>query len=191
MSSHGSNVLANRKIAILATNGFEQSELENPLNTLKDAGAVVYVVAPDGDTIQGMKHDKKGDSFKVDIKLESADPHDFDALILPGGVANPDSLRTNKKALSFIQSFSTTDKCIAAICHGPQLLINAEVIKGRKMTSVEAIRKDLENAGAQWEDKEVIVDGNLITSRVPKDLDAFNHAITEMLRKGEHTRKAA
>ena len=191
MSSQGSNVLANRKIAILATDGFEQSELENPLNTLKDAGAVVYVVAPDGDSIQGMKHDQKGDSFKVDIKLESADPHDFDALILPGGVANPDSLRTNKKALSFIQSFSTTDKCIAAICHGPQLLINAEVIKGRKMTSVEAIRKDLENAGAQWEDKEVIVDGNLITSRVPKDLDAFNHAITEMLRKGEHTRKAA
>ncbi len=191
MSSHGSNVLANRKIAILATNGFEQSELENPLNILKDAGAVVYVVAPDSDTIQGMKHDKTGDTFKVDIQLESADANDFDALILPGGVANPDSLRTNEKALSFIKSFSTADKCIAAICHGPQLLINAKVIKNHKMTSVGAIRKDLENAGAQWVDEEVVVDGNLITSRTPKDLKAFNHEITEMLRKGKHVRKAA
>jgi protease I len=165
--------LDGRRVAVLATNGFEQSELEKPIEALKAAGARVEVVSPESGQIQGMEHDEKGRKVPVDRDLSSADAADYDALVLPGGVGNPDKLRLKPEAVAFVRSFATNHKPIAAICHGPWTLINAEAIEGRRMTSWPSLEADLRNAGAQWVDEEVVVDRGLVTSRKPDDLPAF------------------
>lgn len=165
--------LQGRKVAVLATNGFEQSELEKPVEALKAAGAVVEVVSLKPGQIQGMEHDEKGRMVDVDRTLESADPADYDALVLPGGVGNPDKLRIQAPAVEFVRSFSEAGKPIAAICHGPWTLINAGAIDGRRVTSWPSLEADLRNAGADWVDEEVVVDRGLVTSRKPDDLPAF------------------
>jgi protease I len=182
-----------RKIAVLATNGFEQAELIEPVKALRAAGATVQVIAPASGEIQGMKHDVKGDKTKVDLELSKARANDFDGLVLPGGVANPDTLRINKEAIAFIKSFVSAGKPIAAICHGPWTLIEAGGVKGKKMTSWPSLHTDLQNAGANWVDQEVVVDGNLVTSRKPDDLPAFNREFLALLGKesGATQRKAS
>ena len=169
--------LEGMKIAIVATNGFEQVELIEPRKVLDEAGAETFVVAPESGTIKGWDHTDWGDDVEVDQTLEEASTDDFDALFLPGGVLNPDKLRMNQAAVSFVRSFFRDGKPVAAICHGPQTMIDAEVVEGRRMTSYSAIRKDLENAGADWIDQAVVVDNGLITSRNPDDIPAFNEAI--------------
>lgn len=165
--------LEGRKIAVLATNGFEQSELERPVEALKAAGAQVDVISLEVGQIQGMEHDEKGHMVAVDRALSSANAADYDALVLPGGVANPDKLRVKPEAVDFVRSFARDHKPIAAICHGPWTLINAEAVEGRKMTSWPSLEADLRNAGADWVDEEVVVDRRLVTSRKPDDLPAF------------------
>jgi protease I len=174
-----SDTLKNMKIAILATNGFEQSELQKPKEALEAAGATVKVISPMKGTITGWKDKNWGDEVKVDIELKEAKPEEFEALVLPGGVINPDQLRIAEGAIDFIKTFVTDDKPIAAICHGPWTLINADAVKGKTVTSWSSIKADLQNAGAKWIDSEVVVDGNIITSRKPDDLPAFNR---EMIR---------
>lgn len=165
--------LENRKIAVLATDGFEQSELETPVEALKAAGARVEVVSPKAGRIQGWKHQTKGQAVGVDCPLAEADAADYDGLVLPGGVMNPDALRLEPKAIEFVAAFVKADKPIAAICHGPWTLINAEGVQGKTMTSWPSLEADLANAGANWVDREVVVDGRLVTSRKPDDLPAF------------------
>ncbi len=165
--------IANRKIAVLATDGVEQVELTEPLKALKAASAQVVVIAPKSGQIQGMNHDEKGDMLAVDHDLASISADSFDALLLPGGVANPDTLRTNDQAVAFVKHFVQANKPIAAICHGPWTLIEADGVRGHRMTSWPSLRTDLKNAGATWEDKSVVVDGNLVTSRKPDDLPDF------------------
>jgi protease I len=171
--------LDGRKVAILATHGFEQSELETPMAALKAAGATVEVVSPERGQIQGMEHDEKGRKVTVDRQLDRVRAADYDALVLPGGVANPDKLRTDEDAVAFVRAFVEDDKPIAAICHGPWTLINAEAVMGRRMTSWPSLRADLDNAGAEWVDAEVVVDGALVTSRKPDDLPAFCQKMVE------------
>jgi protease I len=171
--------LNGKTVAVLATDGFEQSELEKPIAALKAAGAKVDVVSPKGGQIQGMEHDQKGRSASVDKDLETANASDYDALVLPGGVANPDSLRIEPKAIDFVRAFADANKPIAAICHGPWTLINAEAVEGRKMTSWPSLEADLRNAGAEWVDQEVVVDRGLVTSRKPDDLPAFCEKMIE------------
>lgn len=183
--------LKGRRIAVLATDGFEQSELTEPVKALKEAGADVEVVSPKDGQIQGMKHDEKGDTVKVDRKLADAKPDDYAGLLLPGGVANPDSLRIEPKAISFIKHFVDSGKPIAAICHGPWPLIDAGGVKGRKVTSWPSLRTDLTNAGAKWEDSEVVTDQGLVTSRKPQDIPAFNRKMIEEFAEGKHKRQAA
>jgi protease I len=171
------------KIAVLATDGFELSELVEPVKALRDAGATVQVLSPHGGEIQGMNHHEKAQKIPVDLELSKASAKDFDALVLPGGVANPDALRLDKKAISFIKGFSDADKPIAAICHGPWTLIEAGAVQGKKMTSWPSLRTDLRNAGANWVDQEVVIDGKLVTSRKPDDLPAFNREFLHLLTK--------
>jgi protease I len=173
------------KVLILATNGFEQSELFDPRQALIDAGAQVTLASLTTDPIQGMKHDEKGDTITPDMTVDQVDTADFDALLLPGGVANPDTLRMNDRAVEIVGEFMDDDKIVAAICHGPWLLAEADVIDGKTMTSWPSIRTDLANAGADVVDEEVVVDGNLITSRKPDDIPAFNAAIIDALAKVE------
>ena len=173
--------LKGRKIAILATNGFEESELFEPKKVLENSGAEVNVISPESGTIKAWKHGNWSREINVDITLDNASENDYDCLILPGGVINPDKLRRINDAVDFVRSFFKSGKLIAAICHGPQLLIDAEIINGRIMTSFHAIRKDLQNAGANWVDSEVVVDDNIITSRKPGDIEAFNKKIIELL----------
>jgi protease I len=175
--------IKSRRIAVLATNGFEQSELMEPVKALREAGATVQIVAPQGGDIQGMKHKEKGDKTKVDLELSQAKPEDFDALVLPGGVANSDELRMDPKAVDFVKHFAKAGKPIAAICHGPWTLVEADAVRGKTVTSWPSLRTDLKNAGANWVDKEVAVDGNLITSRKPDDLPAFNRELLALLSK--------
>lgn len=184
--------LDGKKVAILATNGFEYSELVSPREALLEAGAKVEVIAPEGEKIKGWSKGNWGDEVKVNVLLENADADSYDALVLPGGVINPDSLRKNETAIDFVQSFfkAASQRPVAAICHGPQVLINADVVKGKKITSWASIRKDLENAGADWVDEEVVVDQGLVTSRSPKDLDAFNEKMIEEISEGVHETKA-
>lgn len=165
------------KIAIVATDGFEQIELTEPRKALESAGAETFVVAPDSGSITGWDRTDWGDDITVDRTLDQATADDFDALFLPGGVLNPDKLRMNDRAVTFVRSFFEDGKPVAAICHGPQTMIDAEVVEGRRMTSYQAIRKDLENAGADWIDQAVVVDNGLITSRNPDDIPAFCEAI--------------
>lgn len=183
--------LAGKRIAVVATDGFEQSELTEPVKALKEAGATVEVISPKGGEIQGMKHKEKGDKVRVDKTLDAANADDYDALMLPGGVANPDTLRTEPKAIAFIRRFVEDGRPIAAICHGPWTLIDAGGVNGRKVTSWPSLKNDLKNAGAQWVDEEVVVDGGLVTSRKPDDLPAFNAKMIEEFCEGPHTNGSA
>jgi protease I len=170
-----------KRIAILASDGFEQSELEQPLETLRAAGFRVDVIAPKGGEILGWKGKDWGSPVKVDVALDKATAADYAALVLPGGVINPDHLRTNAAAVAFIKAFHQDGKPLAAICHGPWLLVEAGAAKDRKMTSWASVRTDLENAGATWHDEPVVVDGHVITSRKPDDLPAFIQAVIDAL----------
>jgi protease I len=180
--------LQGRKIAILATDGFEQSELTQPLEALKGAGAQAYVIAPRSGEIQGMQRTEKGVKVHVDKSLGQANPEDYDALMLPGGVANPDALRINKQAVQFVRHFVDAKKPIAAICHAPWTLIETGIVEGRRVTSWPSLRTDLENAGADWIDQEVVTDKGLVTSRKPDDLPAFCAKMIEEFREGRHDR---
>jgi len=172
--------LAGRKIAVLATDGVEQVELTEPVKALRQAKAQVAVISPHGGQIQGMNHHEKGDKLAVDHDLASVSPEQFDALMLPGGVANPDALRMNPRAVAFVKHFVQAKKPIAAICHGPWTLIEAEAVRGRRMTSWPSLKSDLRNAGATWEDRTVIRDGNMVTSRKPDDIPDFNREMLQL-----------
>ena len=168
------NELKDIKVAILVTDGFEQSEMEKPKEALELAGAKTHLISPKNDKVKGWKEKNWGDEFSTDLNLEKAKAGDYDALVLPGGVMNPDKLRTDPKAISFIKEFVDNQKPIAAICHGPWTLIEANGVKGKTMTSWSSIKSDLANAGAIWVDQEVVRDDKLVTSRKPDDLPAFN-----------------
>jgi len=182
--------LAGKTVAVLATDGFEQSELTEPLKALREAGAQAHVIAPKAGEIQGMQHDQKGDKVKVDKPLSEVDAGEYDALVLPGGVANPDNLRIEREAIAFIRRFVEDEKPIAAICHGPWTLIDAGGVEGRRMTSWPSLKADLKNAGAEWVDAEVVVDGGLVTSRKPDDLPAFCAKMIEEIAEGPHDNRA-
>lgn len=178
------------RVAILATDGFEQSELLEPKKALEKAGATVHVVSPKDDEVIGWKHKDWGDSVSVDVQVSEADPADYDALMLPGGVINPDKLRIDEDAVAFVKGFTETGKPIAAICHGPQLLIETGIVEGRKMTSWPSLRTDLQNAGAEWIDREVVTDQGLVTSRKPEDIPAFTKKMIEEFAEGIHERSS-
>ena len=174
--------LSGKKIAVLATEGFEYSELTEPKRMLEEAGAQVDVIAPgEAQEIKGWNVSDWGKAVKVDRPLSQARPDDYEALLLPGGVMNPDKLRMKDEAVRFVRAFGESNKPIAAICHGPWTLINAGCVKGHTLTSWPSLKQDLENAGARWEDREVIRDGNLVTSRKPDDIPAFGKAFIELL----------
>ena len=173
--------LKGRRIAILAADGFEQAELTEPKKNLESAGAEVEVLSTHEGKIKGWNKTDWGTTVKVDQLVGDASPADYDALVLPGGVMNPDNLRMNRPAVNFVREFARSGKPIAAICHGPQTLIEAGVVKGHTMTSYPSIHTDLANAGANWVDREVVTDANFITSRKPEDLPAFTRAITQTI----------
>jgi protease I len=175
-----------RKVAILATHGFEQTELTEPQKALKNAGATVHVVSPEQGSIRGFQHLDPGENVTVDRALSEAKADDYDALVIPGGLYNPDELRTNEAALQFVREFFKAGKPVGAICHGPQVLISADLVKGRTLTAVAPIRKDLTNAGAKVLDQEVVTDKGLVTSRTPKDLPAFCAKLIEEIGEGRH-----
>jgi protease I len=168
------HLLRGKRVAIVATDGFEQLELTEPKRALEEAGAIVDVVSINPGKIQGMNHMDQGDRIKVDKTIDQANPRDYDNLVLPGGVANPDRLRTDKKVVAFVKSFFDAGKPVAAICHGPWTLIEAGAVNGRTLTSWPSLQTDLRNAGANWVDEEVVVDQGLITSRNPDDIPKFN-----------------
>ena len=171
-----------KRTAILATDGFEQTELTGPRDGLKAAGFDVQVVSPKAGQIKGWKHTEWGDAVPVDVELSRARPDDYDALVLPGGQMNPDALRMQPAAVDFVRAFADSGKTLAAICHGPWLLVEAGVANGREVTSWPSVRTDLVNAGARWKDAPVVVDGNIITSRKPDDIPAFTDAVIAALR---------
>ena len=183
--------LTGKRVAILATDGFEQIELTKPMKALKDAGATVEIISTKSGEIQGYNHTDKGDTFAVDSTVSDVSASDYNGLVIPGGVHNPDALRTDDTAMTFVRSFFEQHKPVSAICHGPWVLAEADVLKGRKVTSFESIRTDLENAGAQWVDEAVVVDEGLTTSRTPKDLDAFCMKTIEELAEGKHAEQVA
>jgi len=178
--------LNGKKVAILVEDGFEQVELTSPKQALEEAGAKTQIISPKRGKVKGWEHTKWGQEFPVDVEIAQANANDYDALLLPGGVMNPDKLRTNKQAVQFVRSFFDQGKPVAAICHGPWTLIEAGVVKGRKMTSYPSIQTDLKNAGANWVDQEVVVDKGLVTSRNPDDLPAFNRKLVEEVSEGQH-----
>jgi protease I len=178
--------LDNRKVAILTEEGFEQVELTSPKEALEAAGAKVDVISPRSGKIKAWNHTDWGIEINVDKELSSVSPDDYDALVLPGGVLNPDKLRQNKEAVAFVSAFLDEGKPVAAICHGPQMLIETGMIGGRTLTSYPSLQTDLKNAGAHWIDQEVVVDNGLVTSRKPKDLDAFNKKAIEEIGEGTH-----
>lgn len=175
-----------KRIAILATHGFEESELKSPKEHLEQQGWQVDVVSPEWDNIRAWAKKDWGDEYTVDVNVDQARAKDYDALVLPGGVINPDKLRKNMDAIQLIRDFFAQEKPVAAICHGPQLLIEADLVKGRQLTSVENISTDLKNAGANWQNNEVVIDGKLITSRTPNDLPAFNKALVAMITNSDN-----
>ncbi len=183
--------LNGKTVAVLATDGFEQSELTEPVKALKEAGATVHVVSPKTGAIQGWKHHDKGDTVPVDVALERTDAGKYDALMLPGGVMNPDALRLEPKAIAFIRSFVEAGKPIAAICHGPWTLIDAGGVRGRRVTSWPSLKTDLTNAGATWVDETVVVDRGMVTSRNPQDLPNFCPKMVEEFAEGRHGRQHA
>ena len=176
----GQKTLQGMRVAIVATDDFEQVELTEPRQALQQAGAEVVIVAPHRGQIQGMNHDEKADRFEVDFELKDTDPNDFDALLLPGGVINADHLRVVPEAQAFARAIDGAGKPIAVICHGPWLLVSARLVRGRRMTSYHTIQDDLNNAGATWEDREVIRDRNWVSSRKPADLPTFNREMTAL-----------
>lgn len=180
-----------KKIAILATDGFEESELKSPKEAMEKEGFSVDIVSEKEGKIKAWKDGNWSSEYAVDKSLDNAKSSDYDALMLPGGVINPDKLRRNDKALTFVKQFFEEKKPVAAICHGPQTLISAEVVKGRKMTSYPSIKDDLKNAGAHWVDEEVVVDQGFVTSRSPEDLPAFNAKLIEEIKEGKHRRQHA
>jgi protease I len=179
------------KILIIATNGFEQSELEVPRDRLKDAGAEVIVASLDGRDIKGWEHTDWGRTVEADMKIADARSADYNALVIPGGVMNPDKLRVDEKTVALVKDFLSGGKIVAAVCHGPWLLVQADALKGRQATSYKSIRTDVENAGAKWVDEEVVVDNGIITSRKPDDLPAFVKKIIEEVEEGKDYRRAA
>lgn len=183
--------LLNKRIAVLAADGFEQVELEKPKQALEEAGATTEIVSPASGKIQGMNHDEKGDTLGVDVPLDRADPTDYDALLIPGGLINPDTLRSNKQALEFVRRSFSEGKPVAAICHAPWVLIDADLVKGRTLTSWPAIKTDIQNAGGNWVDREVVVDHGLVTSRKPDDIPAFNAKMIEEFAEGKPAGQAA
>ncbi|HWB28664.1 MAG TPA: type 1 glutamine amidotransferase domain-containing protein [Chitinophagaceae bacterium] len=178
--------LAGKNVAILTENGFEEVELTSPKKALEDAGAKVDIVSPQQEKVRAWNTDNWSIELPVDVVLNQADPENYDAIMVPGGVINPDKMRRNSACVDFVQHFLENGKPVAAICHGPQLLIETDLLKGRKMTSFPSIKTDLENAGATWYDREVVVDNGLITSRSPKDLEAFNRKMIEEIKEGVH-----
>jgi protease I len=183
--------LKGKKIAILATDGFEQVELTEPRKALDAAGAETVLIAPKSGEIKGWKFKEWGDSIKVDKKLEDADPNDYDALVLPGGVMNPDHLRMEPAAVNFVRQFVSSGKTVAAICHGPWMLLEAGAVSGKTITSWPSIKTDLKNAGAKWVDQEVATDGQFITSRKPDDIPAFSRTIIEAVSQSSQRTRAA
>ncbi len=179
------NILTNRKIAILTDNGFEQIELTSPKSALEEAGATVHIISQQ-DVVKGWDHDHWDLEINADVSLSNANPEDYDALMIPGGVMNPDKMRTEKAYVDFAQHFLETGKPIAAICHAPQLLIETGMLAERNMTSYPSLKTDLKNAGVIWEDKEVVTDRGLVTSRTPEDLPAFNKKMIEEFAEGQH-----
>ena len=179
------------RVAILVAEGFEQVELTEPKKALEQSGAQTKIVSPTKGKVQGWNHFDKSDEFVVDVPLDGANAADFDALLLPGGVVNPDQLRTMPKAVQFVKAFFDAGKPVAAICHGPWTLVEAGVVRGRTMTSWPSLKTDLTNAGARWVDQEVVVDHGLVTSRKPADIPAFNRKMLEEFAEGAHARAPA
>ena len=178
--------LKNLRVAILTENGFEQSELTSPKEAMEKAGVTVEIVSPQSKEVKAWDVDNWGITIPVDVTLDQAKPENYDGLMLPGGVFNPDKLRMNQKAVDFVKHFLQQGKPVAAICHGPQTLIETEMIEGKRMTSYPSVKTDLINAGVQWVDEEVVVDHGLVSSRSPKDLKAFNKKLLEELAEGVH-----
>ena len=183
--------ISGKKIIILATHGYEQSELEVPMRKLAEAGAKVHVVAPEAGEIKGWDKTDWGKPVQVDLELDDVNPDDYHAIVLPGGQINPDLLRVNETALSLIQAMFEQKKVVAAICHAPWLLIEAGIAKGRDLTSYHSIKTDVINAGGNWKDEAVVVDNGLVTSRNPDDLDQFCEKIAEEIHEGRHEQRAA
>lgn len=181
--------LSQKTIAVLATDGFEQSELLEPVRALKEAGATVHVVSLQAGEIKGWNHTDWGDKVTVDRTIDAVQASDYDGLVVPGGQINPDLLRVDRRAVDFVREFDQAGKPIAAICHGPWVLIEAGIVEGRRMTSYKSIRTDMENAGAEWLDEEVVVDQGVVTSRQPDDLPAFCTKMIEQMALGRQERR--
>lgn len=189
-----SDALSGLRVAILITDGFEQVEMTQPRQALDEAGAHTQIVSPKDGHVRAWRFTEWGDQFPVDVVLSSARPDDYDALLLPGGVINPDTLRTQAEAVAFVKAFFDADKPVATICHGPWTLIEAGVVRGRQVASWPSLRTDLRNAGAEWVDQEVVVDGNLVSSRKPDDMPAFNRAMIDRFSRAglqENRRRAS
>ncbi len=183
--------LDGKRVAILVTDGFEQVEMTEPRQALENAGAQTILVSPKEDKVKGWQHDHWGDEFPVDQGLDRANASDFDALLLPGGVMNPDKLRTIDKAVQFVKAFFDEQKPVAAICHGPWMLVETGVVKGRNVTSWPSLQTDIRNAGGDWVDREVVTDRGLVTSRKPADIPAFNRKMVEEFAEGRHSGRQA
>lgn len=179
--------LDNVRVAILATDGFEEAELTEPAKALKDAGATVDIISPKGGQIQAFKHHDKSITVPVDLPLDQADPSHYDAMMLPGGALNADTMRADPRVLKFVRAIAESDKPMAVICHAPWELISAGVARGRTLTSYYTIQDDVRNAGATWEDREVVVDGKLVTSRQPDDIPAFNREMIALFSRRPQT----
>lgn len=179
--------LKGKHVAILATNGVEQSELTAPMEALRNAGASVDLISLDKNGIKAWNEKNWGDTFDVDVEIGDADPDQYDSLVLPGGVMNPDRLRIDTRAVEFVKAFFEQGKPVAAICHAPWLLVEADVVRGRRVTSWPSLQTDLRNAGADWIDQEVVTDRGLVTSRKPQDLPAFCEKMVEEIAEGRHT----
>lgn len=178
--------LNGKRVAVLVDNGFEQIEMTDPAAALRDAGAEAIIVSPQRKKVKGWNHTSWGDEFDVEVSLDDARAEDFDALVLPGGQMNPDNLRISERAVEFTRSFFEAGKPVAAICHGPWLLVEADVVRGRRVTSWPSLKTDLRNAGAEWVDQAVVVDAGLVTSRKPDDLADFNRKMVEEIAEGVH-----
>ncbi len=183
--------LSGKRVAILATDGVEQVELTEPRKALDAAGARTMVVSPKSGSIKGWNHTNWGDPIKVDVTLDKTSPDDYDALLLPGGVMNPDHLRMNQQAVNFVRAFFEAGKPVAAICHGPWLLVEADAVRGRNVTSWPSLQTDLRNAGAHWTDSQVVTDHGLVTSRKPDDIPAFDKKMIEEFAEGVHEEQRA
>jgi len=183
--------LKNKKVAILTDHGFEEIELTSPKTALEEVGATVHIVSMQKDKVKGWNHDHWSVELPVDVQLENVSPENYDALVIPGGVINPDQMRRHEAYINFAQHFLETGKPVAAICHGPQLLIETGMLHGREMTSFPSIKTDLINAGVDWHDREVVTDNGLVTSRSPADLEAFNEKMIEEIAEGKHLTTSA